>query len=116
MKAMSKTPGKNTARAKASQKRGGKAGGELLPPDWRKRLPQPVEYYTAKLGRLGRMDAKGWVNPRSPWGGVLYVNLKTGDWVARDCKYTRGDMVRFHHLLTGLDPLQAIWALLKWRR
>lgn len=79
-----------------------------VPANWRDRLPDPVTYYAAKLGKLTRANAQGWAQARCPFhddkAASLSVNVgdPRGGWRCfAGCG--AGDLIAFHIRLTGQD-------------
>ena len=79
-----------------------------VPANWRDRLPDPATYYAAKLGKLTRANAQGFVQGRCPFhddkAASLSVNVgdPRGGWKCfAGCG--SGDLLAFHMRLTGQD-------------
>ena len=89
-----------------------------VPANWRDRLPDPATYYAAKLGKLARVNAKGWAQARCPFhddkAASLSVHLTNprGGWKCfAGCG--GGDLVSFHMRMRGLPFPQARDELLR---
>jgi len=82
-----------------------------LPNNWRDRLPDPVTYYSARITKLTRSNAKGWAQGSCPLHedrhASLSVNLTEGRWRCfAGCG--AGDLLGFHMQLTGLPFKEAV--------
>ena len=97
--------------AKATPNGGARKGwrdNPKVPANWRDRLPDPATYYAAKLGKLTRANAQGFVQGRCPFhddkAASLSVNVgdPRGGWKCfAGCG--SGDLLAFHMRLTGQD-------------
>ena len=81
-----------------------------LPCNWLDRLPQPFQYYSARIENLGPAGGSGIAQGKCPLhadeGMSLSVNLNTGHWHCRHCG--RGVLTTFHQRLTGMTWAAAV--------
>jgi len=88
-----------------------------LPRGWGGYLPQPADYYQARIKGLGAPGSGGIAQAPCPLhaddGTSLSVNLFTGHWHCLHCG--RGVLIGFHQRLTGLDWTDAVRDLIKGR-
>ena len=82
-----------------------------LPGNWRDRLPEPANYYSARLPKLSRPNGAGWAQARCPFhedrAASLSVNLVHGGWRCfAGCG--AGDLLSFHERLTGMSFRDAV--------
>ena len=78
---------------------------------WRDRLPDPANYYSARLPKLSRPNGAGWAQARCPFHedrhASLSVNLVHGGWRCfAGCG--AGDLLSFHERLTGTSFRDAV--------
>ncbi|WP_114240054.1 CHC2 zinc finger domain-containing protein [Dyella sp. C9] len=91
----------------------------ILPNNWRKRLPRPMDYYPGELKAL-RQTYPGGIEGHCPFcedrHRALKVDLRgtRGHWCCFACD-RMGDIVDFHHLKTGLSYELAALSLMEMR-
>ena len=98
----------------------GKPTTPRLPQNWRDRLPDPTEYYTAHVARLSRPNATGWAQGACPFHDDRNASLSVHVVSERGCWRCfagcgDGDLVGFHMRLRCLVFADAVHELIGGR-
>ncbi len=112
--------GRRGASVSANAGGGLRSNDTAVPQNWRVRLPDPLNYYSAHVERLGRSNASGYAQGRCPFhddhNASLSVHVKgqRGGWRCfAGCGH--GDLVAFHERLRGMHFAAAVRDLIGWR-
>ncbi|MBS0213192.1 MAG: hypothetical protein JSR26_08460 [Proteobacteria bacterium] len=95
----------------------GNRASAYLPRDWKRRLPDPLAYYSQHLDKLTPPNGSGWASALCPFHDDHHPSLSVhivegGAYRCHTCGAKGRDVLAFHMARTGLPFKEAVRDLL----